>query len=189
MQPARLDLPVVPGTTYRDTMRLMQPEFAYRAITGITQAPARVAVPGHGLEESWPVWIRGVAGLPSANREPPAALPHRATVVDANTLEINSLSAVGVNATGGQLLYRLPIDLTGAEVLMLITGLAGEDIELTLGAGLVVPSPGTISRVLMPDQTELLVGEWRYTVDVMFANGDIVRYYEGGPATPAGCHG
>lgn len=188
MRPVDQDLAVVPGTTYRDTVRLMQPEFAYRAISQISGAPAQVVAASHGLEDSWPVWIRGVSGLPAANREP-NQLPHRATVVDADTLEINALSAVGAMASGGQLIYRLPVDLASATVVMTFTGLAGADIVLTEGAGLALPSPGTVTRELTPEQTALMVGDWSYTMDVTFADGSVTRYYAGGPAGPGCCNG
>src|SRR5690606_25260435 len=106
MQPACQNLAIVPGTTYRDTARLMQPTFAYRAITGIAGAPAVLAVPGHGLGGDWPVWVRGVTNMPEINRAPVNQLPHRAKFVDAETLEINALSAVGLNPAGGQLVYK-----------------------------------------------------------------------------------
>lgn len=44
MQPACQNLAIVPGTTYRDTVRLMQPVFAYRDISDISGAPLRVTV-------------------------------------------------------------------------------------------------------------------------------------------------
>ena len=116
MQPARQDLPVVPGTTYRDTVRLMQPDYAYKLITQISGAPAVLSVPLHGLAGDWPVWVRGVAGLPAINREPPNALPHRAKRLDENTLEVNAVSAEGARPEGGQLIYRLPVDIAAAEV-------------------------------------------------------------------------
>jgi hypothetical protein len=189
MQPARQDLPIVPGTTYRDTVRLMLPDYAYRAIAAIAGAPAQLTVPGHGLTGDWPVWVRGVAGMPAINREPPQALPHRAERVDVDTLEINALSAAGLSPTGGQLVYRLPEDLAGAQVSMRFTGLAGADLVLALGTGLAVPAAGTVTRALTPEQTALLVGAWTYTFEVEFANGDVKRYFEGGPAKPGGCHG
>lgn len=189
MKPVCQDLSVVPGTTYRDTVRLMQPEYAYRAISQIAGAPAHVVAVGHGLVDSWPVWLRGVSGLPAANREPPNQLPHRAKVLDADTLEINALSAAGASATGGQLVYRLPVDLTGASVAMTITGLGGADIVLSVGSGLAIPAPGTITRELTPEQTALLVGDWRYTMDVTFADGTVTRYYEGGQAVAGACNG
>ena len=189
MQPARQDLPVVPGTTYRDTVRLMQPEYAYKQITAISGAPAVLAVPSHGLAGDWPVWVRGVAGLPAINREPPNTLPHRAKRLGADNLEINSVSAEGANPQGGQLIYRLPVDLAGAGVTMRFMGLQGGDLVLALGAGLGSPAPGTVTRELTPEQTALLVGDWSYTFEVDFADGTVTRYFEGGPATAGGCHG
>jgi hypothetical protein len=189
MQPARIDLPVVPGTTYRDTVRLMQPEYAYRAISSISGAPAVLTVPAHGLAGDWPVWVRGVAGLPAINSEPPRSLPHRAKRLGADTLEINAISADGANPQGGQLVYKLPVNLEGAEVRMRFSGLAGGDMVLTLGEGLTSEAPGTVTRVLTPEQTALLVGDWRYTLEVTFADGTVTRYFEGGPERAGGCHG
>ena len=181
MQPARQDLPVVPGTTYRDTVRLMQPDYAYKLITQISGAPAVLAVPQHGLAGDWPVWVRGVAGLPAINREPPNALPHRAKRLDENTLEVNAVSAEGARPEGGQLIYRLPVDLTGATVAMRFNRAEQELLTLMLGSGLASPAPGTITRQLTPAQTEILTGEWQYTLDVTFSDGTVTRYYQGGP--------
>ena len=51
---------------------------------------------------------------------------------------------------------------------------------LTLGNGLASPAPGTVTRLLTPAQTELLTGEWQYTLDVTFSDGTVTRYYRGG---------
>ena len=63
MKPAAIDLEIIPGTTYRDTVRLMQPAFVYLPITAIAGTPSgvRLAVE-HGLAGDWPVWVRGVVG-------------------------------------------------------------------------------------------------------------------------------
>lgn len=181
MQPACQNLAIVPGTTYRDTVRLMQPVFAYRDISGISGAPLRVTVPAHGLADTWPVWVRGVQGMQSLNAEPVRQAPHRARVIDADTLELNELSAKGLLPTGGELIYKLPIDLTGAQVSMRFLLGGAEVLVLTLGQGLASPSAGTITRDLTPAQTALLVGDWRYTMDVTFSDSSITRYYRGGP--------
>ena len=181
MQPARQDLPVVPGTTYRDTVRLMQPDYAYKLITQISGAPAVLSVAQHGLAGDWPVWVRGVTGMPDLNRDPRAALPWRAKRIDASKLEINSLSGAGLQPRGGELVYKLPVDLTGATVAVRFTRAGQELLTLTLGSGLASLAPGTITRLLTPAQTELLTGEWQYTLDVTFSDGTVTRYYEGGP--------
>lgn len=180
MQPACQHLSIFPGTTYRDTVRLMQPAFAYRPITAISGAPVRLNVPTHGLVGAWPVWVRGVTGMPALNVAPVQQQPHRALVIDANTLEINALSGAGLQPRGGELVYRLPVDMTGATVAMRFTRAGQELLALTLGSGLDSPAPGTITRELTPAQTELLTGDWQYTLDVTFSDGTVTRYYQGG---------
>jgi hypothetical protein len=187
MQPACENLPVTPGTTYRDTVRLMQPAFVYLPITTIagTSSGVRLTVE-HGLAGDWPVWVRGVVGMPALNREPGKATPWRARRLDADALEINQLSGAGLAPSGGELAYNLPVDLAGATLAMRFTRDGQQLLQLTLGAGLASPSPGTITRELTPAQTALLTGAWRYTLDVTFSDGTVTRYYEGGPA-PARC--
>ncbi len=182
MQPAREDLPIIPGTTYRDIMRLMQPEFSYPPITAIAPSTSGVRLTvAHALAGDWPVWVRGVIGMADLNRDPRTALPWRAKRLDADTLEINALSGAGLQPRGGELAYKLPVDLTGATVAMRFTRDGQELLTLTLGNGLASPSPGTITRELTPDQTALLTGAWQYTLDVTFSDGTVTRYYEGGP--------
>lgn len=181
MQPACQDLPIVPGTTYRDTVRLMQPEFIYLPITSITPSASGVRLTvEHELASDWPVWVRSVTGMTELNRDPRTALPWRAKRLDADALEINALSGAGLQPRGGELVYKLPVDLTGATVAMRFTRDGQELLTLTLGAGLASPAPGTITRTLTPAQTELLTGEWWYVLDVTFSDGTVTRYYRGG---------
>lgn len=181
MQPARLDLPIIQGTTYRDTVRLMQPEFSYLPITAIAATPSGVRLTvEHGLAGDWPVWVRGVTGMPDLNRDPRAALPWRAKRIDASTLEINALSGTGLQPRGGELVYKLPVDLTGAAAAMRFTRDGQELLTLTLGSGLASSAPGTITRLLTPAQTEQLGADWQYTLDVTFSDGTVTRYYQGG---------
>ena len=181
MQPASVDLPIVPGTTYRDIVRLMQPEFSYLPITAIAATPSGVRLTvAHALAGDWPVWVRGVTGMSDLNRDPRTALPWRAKRLDDDTLEINALSGAGLQPRGGELVYKLPVDLVGASVAMRFTRDGQELLMLTLGNGLASPAPGTITRLLTPAQTELLTGEWQYTLDVTFSDGAVTRYYQGG---------
>lgn len=179
MKPAAIDLPIIPGTTYRDTVRLMQPAYTYKPITAIGGAPVRLTVPDHALETVWAVWVRGVVGMPDLNKEPRRQDPHRATVIDADTLEINDLSATGLSPTGGELIYLLPVDLTGTAVVMTWTRNGAVVLTLTLGAGLTELGPGSVERAMTPEQSALLRAGDTYVMDVQYANGDIIRYYEG----------
>ncbi len=185
MQPARQDLPVIPGATYRDIIRIMQPVWVYRDITAIRGSPAVFTVPSHSLESTWPVWVRGVQGMPDANREPDRQLPHTAKLLTADTLEINSLSVAGLRPTGGQLIYRRPVDLSESSAAMTIW--RGDEVVLMLAQddGLAVTAAGTIERVLTAEQTALLVGDdLTYTLDITFAGPTVTRYFTGAVGGP-----
>lgn len=181
MQPAKLDLHIVQGSTLRDTLRLMQPRYEYRPITGLSGSPLRLTV-DHGLPGSWLAWVEGVNGMQGVNRSP-RERPHRVTVVDASTLEINALSAFGLNPSGGQLIYKPPVDLTGATARMQIrAGLGGAVLlELTTeNGGLAITGPGTLTRTLSATETAALT--WTdgvYDLEVEYADGTVQRYLQG----------
>jgi hypothetical protein len=182
MKPANVPLCLTPGTTNRSTLRVMQPQYVYREITAIdAAAPVRLTVPGHGITtDSWHCWINRAQQMPELNREPTRQLPHKVSVIDANTLEINRISATGRQPTGGELVYQPPVDLTGADVAMKIFNQPGgaELLELGIGSGLTITGPGTIEReiaasVVIPD------GAGWYWVEVRYPDGSEFRYWEG----------
>lgn len=183
MQPARLDLRIVQGATLRDTLRIMQPRFEYRPITAISAvAPVRLTV-DHDLPGNWLVWIQGVQQMQELNRAPRRELPHRAEVIDASTLEINALSAVGRLPTGGQLIYQPPVDLAGATAQMQIRDNPGGAVLLelsTTAGGLTITGAGTIERTLSAAVTAAIT--WRdavYDLEVTYPDGTVHRYFEG----------
>lgn len=181
MQPAKLDLHIVQGSTLRDTLRLMQPRYEYRPITALGGSPLRLTV-DHGLPGNWLAWVDGVSNMQGVNRSQ-RERPHRVTVVDAATLEINALSAFGLNPNGGQLIYKPPVDLTGAKARMQIrAGLGGALLlELTTeNDGLAITGPGTLIRTLSAAQTAALT--WTdgvYDLEVEYADGTVQRYLQG----------
>lgn len=181
MQPAKLDLHIVQGATLRDTLRLMQPRLEYRPITSIVGSPVRLTVE-HGLPDNWLAWVEGVNGMQGANRSQ-RERPHRVTVIDESTLEINALSAFGLNPSGGQLIYKPPVDLTGATARMQIrAGIGGALLlELTTeNAGLAITGPGTLVRTLSAAQTAALTWtEGVYDLEVEYADGTVQRYLQG----------
>lgn len=183
MQPARLDLRIVQGATLRDTLRIMQPRFEYRPITAIAaEAPLRLSV-AHDLPGNWLVWIQGVQQMQELNRAPRRELPHRAEVIDPNTLEINALSAVGRLPTGGQLIYQPPVDLTGATARMQIRDKPGGALLLelsTAAGGLAITGAGTIERTLSAAITAAITWcDAVYDLEVTYPDGTVHRYFEG----------
>ena len=181
MQPASQDLPIIQGTTYRDTLRLMQPRYEYRPITALGGSPLRLTV-DHGLPGNWLAWVQGVNGMQDINRSQ-REKPHRVTVVDESTLEINALSAFNLMPSGGQLIYKPPVDLTGATARMQIrAGLGGAVLlELTTeNGGLAITGPGTLTRTLSATETAALT--WTdgvYDLEVEYADGTVQRYLQG----------
>ncbi len=181
MQPATHDLHIVQGSTLRDTLRLMQPRYEYRPIAALGGSPLRLTV-DHDLPGSWLAWVEGVNGMQVVNRSP-RERPHRVTVIDESTLEINALSAFGLAPSGGQLIYKPPVDLTGATARMQIREQVGGAVLLELtteNGGLAITGPGTLTRTLSATQTAALT--WTdgvYDLEVEYADGTVQRYLQG----------
>jgi len=181
MQPAKHDLHIVQGSTLRDTLRLMQPRHEYRPITALGGSPLRLTV-DHGLPGNWLAWVEGVNGMQGVNRST-RERPHRVTVVDAATLEINALSAFGLNPSDGQLIYKPPVDLAGATARMQIRAGVGGALLLELNTengGLAITGPGTLTRTLSATETAALT--WTdgvYDLEVEYADGTVQRYLQG----------
>src|SRR6185312_10219966 len=108
------------GTTYILPYRYGSEPIVYKPITAkVSDTPLRLTVPGHGLTDGWPVALTDT-GWPqlSAKTWPPCATDNlRATVVDADTIEFNTIDAkrlTGDYAAGGVLAYLTPVSLAGA---------------------------------------------------------------------------
>lgn len=187
MQPALMPLNLIRGATYRDTRRFMQPRREYRDISAIApSAPLRLTVPGHQLLGDWLVWVAGVSGFPDLNRVPGRQLAHRAEVIDADTLEINSLSGIGLSPAGGQLIYQPPVDLSGATARLVIRERedgGNELLSLATGHGISAGAPGTLVVELDAEDTTAIswTAGW-YHLDVTFPDGSVSRFFRG-PAT------
>ncbi|BAU76123.1 hypothetical protein [Metapseudomonas furukawaii] len=185
MQPACVPLRLFQGATFRDVLRLSQPTRVYRDIQSIQAvAPVRLVVPDHGVPSEWPVWVVGVQQWPEINRQPVTGRPWQALRVDENTLEINTLSAVGQRPAGGQLIYLAPVDLISCTARMQIRDRPGGQLLLELGSGpgqgLVIEQAGTIRREISAVQTGALPAAAAvYDLEVTFADGSVLRWVEG----------
>ena len=183
MQPARIPLCIIQGATLRDTLRIMQPTFVYRAITSLAPtAPVQITC-DHGLSSDWLAWIQDARQMPELNREPRRQHPHRVEVVDAATLEINAISATGRTPAGGELIYQPPVDLSGASARMQIRADFDGPVLLelsTVTGGLTITGPGTIEREIPASDTASIT--WTkavYDLEVEYADGTVHRYFEG----------
>jgi|GEM_PF-359046 len=176
MQPARLDLRVDKGATFRAVLRIMQPSLIYKTITAIAAtAPVQLTV-AHELPTDWPVWVEQAQQLQALNRAPLRNTPHMARVIDVSTIEINTINAAGTNAKGGQLIYQAPLDLAGATAVLqlLEDGAEVGTLPVTVNAG------GWIELNINAATTEAF--DWtvrEYVLDVTMPGGEVIRAYAG----------
>lgn len=120
------DATIQQGATFRDKLIYMQPTLTVKAITGITQSVRPVlTATAHGIPAGldWPVWIRGVKGMTKINHAADDVSDHSlaflATRVTDDTVTINADTTEFVAyASGGELIYQPPVDLTGCTALM-----------------------------------------------------------------------
>lgn len=183
MQPARLDLRIIQGATLRKPLLLMQPRYEYRPIAAIQKtAPLRLSVPAHGMPAGWPCWVEGVTGWSALNRDKHRERFRLAEVIDADTLEFNDLNGTTQNASGGHLVYRLPLDMTGASARLQIRDASGALLlELsTATGGLQANGPGRLMLSLTAAQTASI--NWQaglYDLELTMADGSVDRWVQG----------
>ncbi|SHM76400.1 hypothetical protein [Phytopseudomonas punonensis] len=182
MQPACLSLRVIPGATLRKPLLLLQPTYTYKPIEAFEQsAPLRFSVPAHGLPGDWPTWIEGSTGWSGLNKDKVREAFRVARVIDENTLEYNELNGLDQSARGGQLVYQLPVDLTGIRARLVIVPEQGPPMELTTeNNGLLIAGLGQLVLVLTDGQTAAITwSKAEYTLDITWSNGDVSRWLHG----------
>ena len=117
------DLIIRKGATFAQTLRWEAPPIVWKPITAISlTAPVRLTVPAHGCPPNWRVNVScnksmremdGVKGL--------------ATVIDADTVEINTINASGFKPYKGDgyLSFNTPVDMTAMTARMSIKDKVG----------------------------------------------------------------
>ena len=139
------DLEIVQGSTFRRVVRWETSPLVYKAIEDITQsAPAVLTITGHGVPERWRVAVVSVQGMTEINAPNPPKAKHykRATVLDADTIELNDVNSTEFSPyeSGGYIQYNTPVDLTGFAARMKVKNKVGgtELFELTTENGRIV---------------------------------------------------
>ena len=109
---AKINLEICQGRTFSKTLRWGQPRRSYRQITGATQAaPCVLTVPQHDVPEGWAFRVSDVRGMEELNQD----RYYTATVIDADTIELNDVNAASFRPYGGGgiVTYNTPVNLTG----------------------------------------------------------------------------
>ncbi len=112
------------GASFVLTLRPATSEQRYVPISSITmgEAGTRLVATGHGLKAGWHFRVSRCEGLTRLNTvdeiSPQPSDWFQATVIDVDTVDINSVNTTGDAPYdgGGVLQYGIPMDLTGCSV-------------------------------------------------------------------------
>lgn len=136
------DIQVVQGKTFAASFGWAQGKFAWGLITGIGKtAPVSITVPGHDLKDDWPYWISGLKKPACLNNwsdpcggsgDPDVGEPYMAEVVDDDTLVINGINGLDLDAyaAGGVIRYYARADVAGYEAVMQVRASATSETVL-----------------------------------------------------------
>lgn len=135
MTAATYKLRLVRGKTCEQVLLYADTRLRYLPIEAMpSQAPVRLTLTAHAIPDNWPVRVQGVTAPAELNTK--AGMAVRATVVDADTVELNSLDATTWAAfvASGHLVFQAPVDLTGWKARMHIRDKVGGNLLMSLSS-------------------------------------------------------
>lgn len=137
------------GRTFKYVVRPESLPLVYKPITAIAQsAPVSITATGHGLATGWHAAVTNVVGMTEINATANALREadfKPVTVVDPNTVTINSVDAAGFSAyvSGGHLIYYTPVSLAGV--------VARLDLRDAIGGTLLYQMSSTLGNIVLDD--------------------------------------
>lgn len=137
--PAKLNLKIYQGNTFRETLRQGTSLKGYANVTGITKtAPVQIIAPGATLPAGWRFQVTNVAGMKEINCTEDSY--YTATTVSAGTITVNAVNAAGYSTytSGGVVSWAVPKSLAGVTARMQIRSKITDDTvikELTTANG------------------------------------------------------
>ena len=160
MTPAKVNLKIYQGSTFRETFRWESALKTYLPITAITKtAPAIITCTGTLPPVGWRAKVTGVAGMKEINSDDYRVV----TTASGGTVTFNDINASNYTAytSGGVIEYNTPMDLANYTArLQLRPQLASSTVLLELttqNGGIVIDnSLKTISIVIQATQTQTL---------------------------------
>jgi hypothetical protein len=144
---AASDLVIQQGKTFDKALRWESAPIVYKSITGVAkQAPASITCVSHGVPDGWRVTVVSVKGMTQINSKnnPPKDKDYaRATVVDSDTIELNTVNAADYKAytSGGYVQYNTPTDMASYTARM--------SIKDKIGGTELLPLTTANSRILL----------------------------------------
>jgi len=160
---AKYDIEVCKAKNFLEVYRWEAGPVIYKAISAVLQrVPLRLTVSTHGFPDGWRLAISGANGMTEINaeNEPPRnADYHRATVVDANTLEFNDINAEDFRAYtgGGYVRGYTPVSLSGYTAELLVKDKIGGTVLANWSSYVTINDAAkTITLALTAQITEAL---------------------------------
>lgn len=191
------DYKIDQGSTFRARLLWMQPTVTVKSISAITKSVRpTVTAAAHGIpaDVRWPVWIRGVKGGMSRINHDAAAVvdaeeAYQGQRVDDNTLTIDAdTTDYAAYTSGGELVYRTPVDLSGCTARMQIRRRIG-DAEPVLSllsttaapaSRLTLDASGIIDIEISDEDTAAI--DWAsalWDIEVVHPDGSVTRVASG----------
>lgn len=162
MNPDTLNLRFQRGADFCMPLLLMDSSFRYIQISSINPtSPLTITAPDHGMPSpEWPAWLEGTSSS-QLNRDRLRQPFQLLKVLDANTLEVNSINGANLKASGGQVVYHPPLDTTGWQFEAIFYTGETELLSLRLGSGLTA-TDGGLELALTVEQIEQLATATRW---------------------------
>lgn len=181
----KLALTLRKGETVAIPLRIESSVLVYKAITAIAKsAPVSITAEGHDLANGWDACVMNAKGMKQINAEenPPADAEFRpVTVVDADTVQFNSVNAAGYSTYtgGGQIVYYAPLELASyASARMTVKDAVGGTVILsctTSNARLELDSATDTLWVRMTAEDAALIeaDEGVFDIELVTAAGEV----------------
>ena len=180
----RTRLSIKRGERFSRSLRIETLPYVYVPITAVTQsAPVRITAPGHGLldgQRAAIVSVRGMSELNARSMPPKIEEYRQATVIDADTIEINTINASGFKPYKGDgyLSFNTPVDMTAMTARMSIKDKVGGTellrLDTTNGGLTIDPDVCAITMTISAEQTELMA--WKrgvYDLEIVDSLGAV----------------
>jgi hypothetical protein len=189
-----LDIELTQGITLRRVLRWAAPPLIYKPITAIVvQGAPVITATAHGATDGAQVAVVGVKGMTDINATnwPLRAEDFRkATVKDADTIELNSVLATEFRPyiSGGFVVYYTPVDLTGITATLTVRDKVGGTVLLVLDShtGGVVLDNTAKTITLVFDAVTTALQLWKRGIyELNLVNGADVTLLASGDITVA----
>jgi hypothetical protein len=187
-----MDIVITQGTTFQKVIRWEAGPIVYKQISSMSSsAPCSIVAASHGVPDGWRVAITSAKGLTKLNaktKTPKADEYYKATYVDGNTIELNSVNTQGESSYtgGGVLQYNTPVSLDGCVARMQVRYSIEDadpaiDIDSDLLGGIVVDDSAKTISISIPatDTAALTPGRGVYSVEIEDAGGVVTTLAKG----------